>query len=91
MLTVSSGVKVLYFNMIVTANTTRTHKRLAVKISNTKKEGEKSVYPQRSKACQTKIGLVTAVKWLKSRFSLTGKKAYLFKAWFLELRCFFNH
>ena len=60
MLTVSPGVNVLYFNMTVTANTTRTHKRLTVKISNAKKEGEKSVYPQRSKVCQTKIGLVTA-------------------------------
>ena len=66
MLTVSPGVNVLYFNMTVTANTTRTHKRLTVKISNTKKAGEKSVYPQRSKVCQTKIGLVTAGNYTAS-------------------------
>ena len=66
MLTVSPGVNVLYFNMTVIANTTRTHKRLTVKISNTKKAGEKSVYPQRSKVCQTKIELVTAGNYTAS-------------------------
>ena len=55
-LTVSSGVNISYFNMKLTVNTTRTHKRLTVKISNTKKEGEKSVYPQKVKYVKQRLG-----------------------------------
>ena len=42
--------------MTVTSNTTRTHKRLTVKISNTKKEGEKSVYPKEVKYVKQRLG-----------------------------------
>lgn len=57
MLTVSPGVNVLYFNMTVTANTTRTHKRLTVKISNTKKEGEIEVFtPKEVKYVKQRLG-----------------------------------
>ena len=55
MLTVSPGVNVLYFNMTVTANTTRTHKRLTVKISNTKK-GEKVFTPKEVKYVKQRLG-----------------------------------
>ena len=93
---VAGGKDNTYQNL---AHTTRTHiKWLTVKINrnrDTIKEGQKNVYhPHKSKACHQRFSWyrceLDPLKWLKPRFSLTGKKVCLFKACCFQLRCFWS-